>query len=232
MTRFQGRTCRPSRCWWRAPAPAKSWPPAQGDRPVAQGWRKLLAIGLDEKEANAFLPFRVSITKSEHISAYFDPFDSPLSVRRSGPGGRPQPRPARSPAREGRSHSDRRRRPGTVTGREVVFCQLVPWQFEDTGKMNIKPGFQFRSAMMSGWHFGDTSKMNVKPRSAASRSCFRGPFRNLGAEASPPILQRIQVAGLRRIRKTLARGPLSRSARRVGRPIPVLPVVRARPPET
>jgi len=40
----------------------------------------LLALGLDEQEANAFLPAKVSLTKAEHIAAYFEPFGlgSPL----------------------------------------------------------------------------------------------------------------------------------------------------------
>ncbi|MGA2259215.1 MAG: hypothetical protein ABSG53_31465, partial [Thermoguttaceae bacterium] len=33
----------------------------------------LLALGLDEKEANAFLPFKVGMTKAEHIATYFEP---------------------------------------------------------------------------------------------------------------------------------------------------------------
>jgi len=33
----------------------------------------LLALGLDEQEANAFLPFRVGMKKAEHIACYFEP---------------------------------------------------------------------------------------------------------------------------------------------------------------
>jgi hypothetical protein len=41
----------------------------------------ILALGLDEEEANAFLPFRVRMTKAEHIAAFFEAFgnDSLLS---------------------------------------------------------------------------------------------------------------------------------------------------------
>jgi len=38
------------------------------------GGGNLLAVGLDEQEANAFLPFKVSMKTAEHIAAYFDPF--------------------------------------------------------------------------------------------------------------------------------------------------------------
>ncbi len=33
----------------------------------------LLTLGLDEQEANAFLPLKVGMTKGEHIASYFDP---------------------------------------------------------------------------------------------------------------------------------------------------------------
>jgi len=33
----------------------------------------LLALGLDEQEANAFLPFKVGTTRAEHIACYFEP---------------------------------------------------------------------------------------------------------------------------------------------------------------
>jgi hypothetical protein len=33
----------------------------------------LLALGLDEQEANSFLPFKVGMTKAEHIAAFFEP---------------------------------------------------------------------------------------------------------------------------------------------------------------
>ncbi len=33
----------------------------------------VLALGLDESEANAFLPFKVRMTKAEHIASYFEP---------------------------------------------------------------------------------------------------------------------------------------------------------------
>ena len=33
----------------------------------------LLCLGLDEEEANAFLPFKVGMTKAEHIASFFEP---------------------------------------------------------------------------------------------------------------------------------------------------------------
>ncbi|MCY2992124.1 MAG: hypothetical protein NTY19_30225 [Planctomycetota bacterium] len=44
---------------------------AVGDFLKAGGY--LLALGLDEQEANGFLPFQVGMTKAEHIASYFQP---------------------------------------------------------------------------------------------------------------------------------------------------------------
>jgi len=33
----------------------------------------LLALGLDEQEANTFLPFKVGMTQAEHIASFFEP---------------------------------------------------------------------------------------------------------------------------------------------------------------
>lgn len=49
-----------------------------GDAPAIADFLKaggnILALGLDEQDANAFLPVKVSMKTSEHIAAYFEPF--------------------------------------------------------------------------------------------------------------------------------------------------------------
>jgi beta-galactosidase len=42
-------------------------------RSFVQGGGRVLALGLDEAEANAFLPARVGMQRAEHIAAYFEP---------------------------------------------------------------------------------------------------------------------------------------------------------------
>jgi hypothetical protein len=103
----------------------------------------LLAIGLDEPDANAFLPRKVTMVTAEHIAAYFEPF---------GPG---SPFTGVSPAEV--HNRDPRKLPlvsggATVIGNgvlakaedaDIVFCQLAPWQFDYSGeKMNIKRTFR------------------------------------------------------------------------------------------
>jgi hypothetical protein len=90
----------------------------------------LLAIGLDEAEANAFLPFRVSMKGEEHIAAAFAPAEvgSPLTGVSCADTMNRDPREL--PLVTGGA---------TVVGNgvlamgenaRVVFCQLAPWEFQ------------------------------------------------------------------------------------------------------
>ncbi len=113
----------------------------------------VLAIGLDEADAGAWLPFKVSMKKAEHIAAYFESSgaDSPLAgigpaeVHNRDPRQLPLVSRARAPAFEGGTPSTQRGPDGRDTVQivgdgvlaradraNVVFCQLAPWQFEGT----------------------------------------------------------------------------------------------------
>jgi hypothetical protein len=110
----------------------------------------LLALGLGEEEANAFLPVKVQMKRAEHIAAYFEepgvgsPLAgvSPAEVHNRDPrevplvtgGARVLGDGVLATAQEGR----------------VVFSQLVPWQFDYSGeKMNIKRTFRRVSCGMA-----------------------------------------------------------------------------------
>jgi beta-galactosidase len=94
------------------------------------GGGHLLAVGLDQEEAGALVPFKVAMKKSEHIASCFEPFS--MSSPFAGVG------PADVHDR------DPRELPLVVSGAavvgdgvlaaagesSVVFCQLAPWQFE------------------------------------------------------------------------------------------------------
>jgi len=111
------------------------------------GWLRngghVLAIGLDQDEANAFLPLKVAMARKEHIAAHFEPF------------GAGSPFAGISPAEV--HNRDPRTLPlvtagATVVGNgvlaraedaNVVFSQLAPWQFDYSGeKMNVKRTFR------------------------------------------------------------------------------------------
>ena len=125
---LRGRDARrPTRCWsW-----ARRRQTTGGRAPPVADWLKagghLLALGLDEPEANAFLPFKVSMKKAEHIAAVLRARRRGLAAGRRRPGRRPQPRPRELPlVSPGRSRG-RRRRAGQGGDANVVFCQLPPY---------------------------------------------------------------------------------------------------------
>jgi hypothetical protein len=109
----------------------------------------LLAVGLDGHEANTFLPFKVGMKKAEHISAYFDRLQATTLLQGIGPADL--------------HNRDPRDVPLIATGAtivgdgvlahandaQVVFCQLVPWQFDYDGKPNVKRTYRRTSFLLS-----------------------------------------------------------------------------------
>ncbi len=124
-----------------------------GDTAAIRRWLEqgghLLAIGLDDAAAGAFLPFPVVMKKGEHIAAYFEPpgRDSllagvgPADVHNRDPRDLPLVRGGASVigdgilARAGSAH--------------VVFCQLVPWQFDAKKAMNLKRTFRRAACLVT-----------------------------------------------------------------------------------
>jgi len=109
----------------------------------------LLAVGLEERQAKAFLPLKVRTKEAEHISAYFEPlsFDSLLA----GVG------PADVHSREPRnlpllSAGVTTIGDGVLAEAEnfnIVFCQLAPWQFDSKEPQNVKRTFRRTSFLLS-----------------------------------------------------------------------------------
>ena len=138
------------------------------------GWLKaggnVLAIGLDQSDADALLPFKVIMKKAEHISACFEPFgiDSllagvgPADVHNRDPREMPLVSRASSPRSEGGPPSALRGQDGRDTARvigdgvlakaehaNVVFCQLAPWQFGGSTQSNLKRTHRRASFLVS-----------------------------------------------------------------------------------
>jgi beta-galactosidase len=91
---------------------------------------KVLAIGLDEADTSTWLPFKVTMKKAEHIAAGFESsgMESPLAgvgpadVHNRDPRQLPLVVAGARPIGDGvLAQADRT---------NVVFCQLMPWQFE------------------------------------------------------------------------------------------------------
>jgi hypothetical protein len=129
---------------------------------------RVLALGLDEADAAAFLPFPVEMKKREYIASYFEAPAAASPLAGIGPADV--------------HNRDPRELPLVVSGAavagdgvlaksenaNVIFCQLVPWQFDPTKQMNLKRTFR-RSSFLA-------------MRLAA----------NLGAAWSTPILARFR----------------------------------------
>ncbi|MCX7047821.1 MAG: hypothetical protein NTX50_20340 [Candidatus Sumerlaeota bacterium] len=104
----------------------------------------LLAIGLDEANANAFLPFKVTMKKAEHIATFFEPFGMNSPMAGIGPADAHNRDPRNlslvsGVSREGAIIGDGvMAKAGSVN---VIFCQLAPWEFDPT-KQSVKRTFR------------------------------------------------------------------------------------------
>jgi hypothetical protein len=109
----------------------------------------LLAIGLDDHEANMFLPLEVRTRKQEHIAACFDPFEmrsvfagvGPADVHNRDPRDLPLVTSGATVIGDGVL--------ARAEGLNVVFCQLVPWQFDYARSFNLKRTFRRASYLVS-----------------------------------------------------------------------------------
>lgn len=147
-----------------------------GDTATIAAWLKsggrVLALGLDEAEAHAFLPGKVMMKRQEHISTYFAAQDmksimagiSPADLHNRDPR-------VLSLVRGGASILGNGVLAHSTDGR-VAFCQIVPWHFDPTRQMNLKRTFRRASCAVT--------------RLAA----------NLGATSETPILGRFHVPAL------------------------------------
>ena len=102
----------------------------------------LVAVGLDEQQANAFLPLKVRMKEAEHISAYFEPFGFNSLFAGVGPADVHCREPRKLPLVSApvTTIGD-----GVLAGAEnynIVFCQLAPWQFDSKQPQNVKRTFR------------------------------------------------------------------------------------------
>jgi hypothetical protein len=119
-----------------------------GGRKLAAGaaavgdWLKaggcLLAIGLDEGDAGAFLPFKVAMKKAEHISACFEPFGVNSLLAGVGPADVHNRDPREMPLVSGGAVIVGNGVLAKGQNANVVFCQSVPWQFDYGKQYNLK----------------------------------------------------------------------------------------------
>jgi hypothetical protein len=143
-----------------------------GDAAALASWLggggNLLAIGLDGAEAGTFLPFKVATKKGEHIAASFEPGERSSLLAGIGPADLHNRDPREVALVSGGAQVIGNGILAKADNAHVVFCQLVPWQFEQKKQMNLKRTFRRASYLVT--------------RLAA----------NMGAAGSTPLLTRFR----------------------------------------
>ncbi len=130
---------------------------------------RVLAIGLDQDDARAILPVKVTMKKQEHIAAYLAPaaVKSPLAGIASADVHNRDPRQISLVTGEADVSGDGVL--ATAQNGKIVFCQLAPWQFESKTQMNLRRTYRRTSCLLS--RLGG----------------------NLGAHAATPLLERFRT---------------------------------------
>jgi hypothetical protein len=106
----------------------------------------VLALGLDQAEAASFLPREVGIEKEEHIAAYFEPPGVASLLAGIGPADVHNRDPRELPLVRAGATVLGNGVMAKADGANVVFCQLLPWQFARR-PMNQKRTFR-RAAVL------------------------------------------------------------------------------------
>ena len=110
---------------------------------------RLLAIGLDEEGAGALLPFKVTMKKAEHIAAVFEPFGMNSPLAGIGPADVHNRDPRQLALVSGGATVIGDGVLARADGASVVFCQLVPWQFDYGKQYNVKRTYRRASCLVS-----------------------------------------------------------------------------------
>jgi hypothetical protein len=87
----------------------------------------LLALGLDQSEANAFLPFKVAMKKAEHIAAFFEPAGKDSLLAGVGPADVHNRAPRDIPLVTGGAAVVGNGVLAKALQANVVFCQFPPY---------------------------------------------------------------------------------------------------------
>jgi hypothetical protein len=124
-----------------------------GDASVIGKWLKhggnLLALGLDGAEAQRFLPFKVTTTQREHIAAFFEPSGRNELLAGIGPADMHNRDPRSLPLVSGGAAVIGDGVLAKAVNANVVFCQLVPSQFDSTKAMNLRRTFRTTSRLVT-----------------------------------------------------------------------------------
>jgi beta-galactosidase len=124
-----------------------------GDTAAIERWLRggghLLAIGLDQDEAGAFLPYKIAMKQQEHIATTFAPPPARSLLAGIAPADVHNRDPRRLPLISGGAVPLGNGVLAKVEDANVVFCQLVPWHFKDEKQMNLRRTFRRTSCLVT-----------------------------------------------------------------------------------
>jgi len=147
---YTGGKPRPENVLIVGPGGGKMLTPHKGD---IAGWLKqgghVLAIGLGESEARAFLPFTVAMKKAEHIATYFRPAGVQSLVAGIGPADVYNRDPRNIALVSGGATPVGNGVLGVAMRANVVFFQMVPWQFDYKKGYSTKRTFRRASFLLT-----------------------------------------------------------------------------------
>jgi len=111
--------------------------------------RHLLAIGLTQEDADALLPFKVSMNQAEHINAYFGMPGANSPLAGVGPADVHNRDPRELPLVSGGAKIVGDGVLAKMEDANILFCQLVPWQFDGSKQFNLKRTYRRASFLVS-----------------------------------------------------------------------------------
>jgi hypothetical protein len=114
-----------------------------------EGGGNLLALGLDQQNADAVLPLPITFGKAEHISAFFEPNGANSPFRGIGPADLHNRDPRELNLITSGTKAIGNGVLATTANSKIVFCQLIPWQFDPTRPANLKRTYRRASFVVT-----------------------------------------------------------------------------------
>jgi hypothetical protein len=152
-----------------------------GDAAALGEWLKegghVLALGLDGAAAESFLPAKVGTKQGEHIAAYFEPPGVRSLLVGVGPADVHNRDPRELPLVTAGATALGNGALAKAENANVVFCQLLPWQFDPKKQMNLKRTFRRAAGLVTrlAANMGAAGPTPLLAR-------FRGPVEAPGSE--------------------------------------------------
>jgi hypothetical protein len=115
---------------------------------LAAGGR-VLAVALDQQDADNLLPFKVTLTPAEHISAFFEAPGRESALAGVGPADVLNRGPREVPLLNDGAKAIGDGILGNSSDHSVVFCQVAPWQIDVRDQPNLKRTYRRTSYLLT-----------------------------------------------------------------------------------